>query len=234
MNEATGFRHELKFLCSDACLRHLSEALSAVLETDEHQKGLSYHIRSLYFDTSDDRFLCESLDGQRKRFKYRIRGYDTEKDKLKLEKKVSLDGLKRKKFVWINENQARALSGDKVSVFEGDALLTEIGCLKNTEGLSPKIVIDYDRTAFAEKFLNIRVTLDTHITASADGRAFFSNARDGLPVLPGKKGILEVKFDTVLPAYLVSILRMEDLRQTSFSKYVNGRLTCKNQSFEMI
>ena len=44
------FRHELKFLVSDADLEIVRYRLKAFMKTDKHQQDNSYMVRSLYFD----------------------------------------------------------------------------------------------------------------------------------------------------------------------------------------
>ena len=215
-------RHEQKYICSSAQIKHLFEALSAILPTDKHQNGL-YHIKSLYFDTKDDRFLQESLDGVTERSKYRLRRYD--KENIKFECKSSFFQLKRKRFVWLPQKEAEIMAHNRdTKTFFDIPLINEFYCLKKNELIQPKIIIDYDRAAFVHEGLNVRITLDQKIISSADVNSFMDDNISGKKILPNDAGILEVKFDDILPTYIVQILGLEDLEQTTFSKYVMGCL----------
>jgi len=218
------YRHEQKYICSFGQMMHLYEVMSAILPADAHQNG-SYHIKSLYFDTEKNRFLQESLDGVSERSKYRLRRYDEEKEKIKFECKSSYFQLKQKRFDWLSKKEAEnMLCSQDCENFLNRLLLKEFYCLKKTEKLSPKIIIDYDRTAFVHKGLNVRITLDQNITVSQKPEQFLNDNTYGKNILSDNAGILEVKFDDILPPYIVQVLGLEDLEQTAFSKYVMGRL----------
>lgn len=218
------YRHEQKYICSSSQIKHLHNVLQTFLPVDSHQNG-TYHIKSLYFDTIDNRCLQESLDGVAKRSKYRLRYYDKQIQKVKFECKSSLFSLKQKRFVWLNQKQAESvLSASDDSVFFSAPLLNEFYCLKKTEDMRPKIIVDYNRTAFVLENLNVRITLDQNITCSLDTKSFLSNTTSGKNILPDNVSVLEVKFDDILPRYITEILSVENLEQTAFSKYVQACL----------
>ena len=222
-------RHELKYLCSYGQIECLKRALSAWLSLDEHHMtGESYHVKSLYFDVGSDRFLLDSLNGVPNRKKYRLRRYNLETEKIKLELKSSIDHLKSKKHIWLDREKALDLISDpiKLPVLK-DPLLEEFYYLKKTEKLAPKIVVEYDRTAFVDDKLHIRITFDKNILATESVASFFDNSLSSLPLLEKEIGVLEVKFNSVFPAYLKKILNQADLTQVSFSKYEHGRLIYK-------
>ena len=224
---STQYRHEQKYICSAIQIKHLLGVLSVILPKDIHQNGV-YHVKSLYFDTKEDRFLEESLDGVKKRSKYRLRRYDQDKKNVKFECKSSLLQLKQKRFVWLTPKELEmVLSGKVDKIVFDNPLLSEFYCLRKTEQLESKLVIDYDRIAFVQKDLNVRVTLDQKIICSDNVDSFLDNKISGGTILPNNAGILEVKFDDVLPTYIIQILGLEDLEQTAFSKYVMGRLAYK-------
>lgn len=223
------FRHELKYLCSGAQMDHLQHLLSGLLIPDSNQIGNAYRITSLYFDTESDRFLAESLNGNPERKKYRLRRYNSEINKIKFEQKSSFYNLKNKKFIWGNKTMAYNLLSDTEEIpFSDNRLLEEFYCLKKIERVTPKIVISYDRTAFTDLTLDIRITLDKNISYSNHIESFFDNSTINQNFLFNQDvGILEVKYDSFLPDYVQSILKKEDLTQTSFSKYVNCRTADK-------
>jgi hypothetical protein len=48
------------------------------------------------------------------------------------------------------------------------------------------------------------------------------------PVLPAGQHVLEVKYDGILPGFLVKAMDMGDLQRTSFSKYTYSRIVNDN------
>ena len=57
---ADGFRNEHKYICSSAELAELQVRLTALLMPDPHSGADGrYRVRSLYFDTYDDRLVRE-------------------------------------------------------------------------------------------------------------------------------------------------------------------------------
>ena len=80
-------RSEYKYLLplKDAC--ELQHKLELLLQRDAHCLQAPYRIRSLYFDTPDNRDYHENLAGLECRRKIRLRTYDPGADTCKLELK---------------------------------------------------------------------------------------------------------------------------------------------------
>ena len=69
------FRHEVKHEISNHDMLILRQRLRAIMKPDCHAVNGQYEIRSLYFDSPNDKALREKLDGVMTREKYRIRLY---------------------------------------------------------------------------------------------------------------------------------------------------------------
>ena len=69
------------------------QRLGVIAQPDPHAQGGRYLVRSLYFDTPEDRALLEKLNGVSRREKFRIRLYNGDPDTLHLEKKYKQAGL---------------------------------------------------------------------------------------------------------------------------------------------
>ena len=67
------YRHEWKHEINYADRLALLPRLSAVMKRDSHAIDGVYRIRSLYFDTPEDKALREKIDGVNAREKFRIR-----------------------------------------------------------------------------------------------------------------------------------------------------------------
>lgn len=216
-------RHEEKYICSESQLLLIEHRLKNILSYDANTKDDSYLIRSLYLDTIDDRFYNESLNGLRKRRKFRIRYYDFQQDFIRLERKDTIGNLKSKTSVVCSyEDVAEFI---KTGYFkDGDnPLLKEVHMLNVSEGLKPIAVIDYNRTAFTYELGNIRITFDRNISCSYHTDGMFDEKLVRIPVMPQGKHVLEVKYDGILPGYIAGVLEIGSLERISFSKYVYAR-----------
>ena len=87
------FRHEVKHEVSNLDLLVLRQRLRTVMTPDRHAVNGAYKIRSVYFDSFDDKALREKLDGVMIREKYRLRLYNDEPATLHLERKYKCGGV---------------------------------------------------------------------------------------------------------------------------------------------
>ena len=117
------------------------------------------------------------------------------------------------------------MRGDAAAVFWGteNALLRRFCTDMMTRRFTPKVIVDYERTAFVEPCTNIRITLDRNISASGELGAFLRGDYLCHPLQGRQCHILEVKFDDILPGYIRGLVHSRDFQQTTFSKYYLGR-----------
>ena len=87
----------------------------------------------------------------------------------------------------------------------------------------PKVIIDYERVAFVEEIVNVRITFDMKISASYDLEHFLDGEYERIYLNQSGINLLEVKFDDILPSYIRKIIESYGFKQTSFSKYYYGR-----------
>ena len=225
-------RHEEKYLCSESYLRILESRLQGFLSPDSNQDELGYEIRSLYFDTATERLYEEGLAGLEHRNKYRMRIYNGDSDVIKLEKKTSIRNLKKKDTIRVEKNYVDSvLFGNEVEEvlkYEDGSLMQEFTLLRKIELLRPKVIVSYQRKAFVSDIGNIRITLDENIRATDKVEGFFEKDTTYFPILPAGIHLLEVKYDGILPGYLVRLINFANLERTSFSKYVLSMDMMKN------
>lgn len=197
------------------------------MEQDIHS-GLDgkYAVHSLYFDDYQDSCAADNDAGVSKRAKYRIRYYGDHSDSLQLERKEKLHGRCHKETCSLTVDQYHMiLNGDAHELFwnTDQSLLRQFCTLCMTKRTVPRIMIDYERTAYVEKISNVRITLDENISASWDWQQFLTGDYLRYPIQDRGQHVLEVKFDEILPAYIPRIINGRELIQTSFSKYYLGR-----------
>ena len=216
-------RHEEKFICSEKQLTLIKSRLQTILPLDVNQEGEDYQIRSLYFDTFDDRLLRESVDGVKRRHKYRIRFYNMQTSFFRMERKDTDGSLKQKQSAVLTHDQVSDVLEGKGFSDSNTELLREVYLLQQTEGLRPVTIVDYRRTAFTYPTGNIRITFDRNISCTPRIEEFLNPHSLLFPVMPYGKHILEVKYDGILPGYIAAALDIGSLTQVSFSKYAYAR-----------
>ena len=220
------YRHELKYLVSDAQLAILRARLTPLMKLDSHQPDpRGYLIRSLYFDDIDNRFLQENMYGLDDRVKFRVRIYDCSDETIHLETKFKYRNLTRKAMCSISRAQCDDLIAGKPPVFSKDLPkpLRHLYLEMASSLLRPRIIVEYQRVAFVEPIGNVRVTFDRNIASSTALTRFFDSKLPLVPLLPPGQHILEVKYDELIPDYLVQTMDLGDLSQNTFSKYAMCR-----------
>lgn len=90
--------------------------------------------------------------------------------------------------------------------------------------MHPAVIVEYDRTPFVYRYGNVRVTFDRNISSSQDFEHFFCPHIHRRPIMPAGMHLMEVKFDEFLPDVIYRALQLEQLRQTTFSKYYLCRI----------
>lgn len=219
------FRHEWKIEINAADLLALRSRLRVLMEPDAHAADGRYRIRSLYFDDPTDRALREKIDGVNRREKFRIRYYNGDTGFINLEKKSKLNGLCRKQAVRLTAEQAQEIADGSIPQIRQNAppLLQEFCYKMKTEGLRPKVVVDYTWESFVYRPGNVRVTFDYNIRTGLRCTDFLN--ADLVTVPAGDSPILmEVKWDAFLPDVIRDAVQMTGRRASAFSKYAQCRI----------
>ena len=209
----------------------LAGRLKNVMSQDIHQEGDCYEIRSLYFDDLWDRCLDENEAGVDRREKYRIRIYDPRSDVIHLEIKEKNRGLTKKRACDLSREECLAImEGELPLNIDGRAPINSLQLQMRCNGMEPKVIIAYERTAFVHPSGNVRITFDRNIMASSCREDFLEDRVSGMvPVLPAGMHVLEVKYDEFLPDTIAQQLEIGKLRKTAFSKYYLGRLAVRGE-----
>lgn len=217
------YRHELKFLCEESKLRILEEKIRHICRPDPHVgSDGKYVIRSLYFDTWDDRCFFENEAGVDCRKKYRIRLYNGNAEPVCLECKEALRGLKHKDVCLLTKEQCRQLMLRQPvrETLPEQELLRRFLAARSTQILLPKVIVEYTRTPYIYAVGNVRITFDRYIRSSSAVADFLKPRIPGRDIMAQDMHILEVKYDGMLPGAVRELLTAgQELMQTSFSKY---------------
>lgn len=219
------FRHEMKYLVSDAMLATLKSRLRGIMSPDPHTgPDGTYIIRSLYFDDIDDTAFYDNQGGSSRREKYRIRIYNGSMERISLEKKSKVYDKIRKVACTLTREQYEMLTdsgADKTVRDEYPELLQKAVALYQERRLEPKVIVEYERTPFVYRNGNVRITFDRNLTSSYMLDRFTDSNPHmcGRPVMPTGYHLLEVKYDEFLPDHIYRSIAMPGLQLTSYSKY---------------
>lgn len=219
------FRHELKHEITVQDMISIRQRLRAIAIPDPHAIDGKYLIRSLYFDTPEDKALLEKQSGISRRQKFRIRYYNFDKSVIHLEKKSKVAGLGTKVSASLTEEQAqKIITGDIAWMKDYDnELIRELYSRMVSERLGPKTIVDYTREPFIYGPGNVRVTLDYNIRSGLGSVDFLNEDCVTIPAAFGVC-ILEVKWDNYLPEIIRDAVQLPHARTGSFSKYEACRL----------
>lgn len=227
LNQEPRFRRELKHMINGQDYQILRERFKRIAKPDSHAgPDGKYQIRSLYFDTPDDKALREKLDGVNEREKFRIRYYNFDDSYIRLEKKSKRDGVGNKQTARLTREQCEALVRGETEwmLTSGDALLTELYGKMKFQQLRPRTIVDYTREAYLYRAGNVRVTIDSGIRTGLWDTRLFERDLPTIPTGHPDKMILEVKFDDFLPDVIRDLIQLGERRNHAFSKYAVCRM----------
>lgn len=231
MNEV--LRQEKKFLISLEQMYRHSHHLSQIMHEDPHNGAEGYRIRSLYFDTLEDRDFEEKEEGIELRRKIRLRNYDPSADFAILEMKQKQGALQKKRSLRMSREDALALTRRDYGVLlkYKEPFAAECFGLMNSWCYIPKTVVEYKRRAFIAKENKIRVTFDHHLIATESNFNIFDEQLLMNTVLDPYLAVLEVKYNGFLLSYIKDMLRECESSETSVSKYCLARSISKHYIF---
>jgi hypothetical protein len=221
------YRTEIKHIITTSDAIIIRNKLNNVVKLDPNSReDYKYHIRSLYFDTAEDKAVYEKLDGVPFREKFRIRLYNHNHQFIRLEKKSKNNGAASKLGATLTKEEVLSiLSGDIDFLFNSNqTLLREFYLKLRTERLLPKIIVDYSREAYFCSWGNVRVTIDSQIKSSNEINDFFNPDLINIYSMNPDICVLEVKYNQFLPDYVQDLIQLNNCSASAVSKYV----ICRN------
>ena len=226
MNEV--LRQERKFLISLSQRTRFAGQLDALLHQDQHNTDLlqgGYRVRSLYFDTLNDRDFYAKIDGVEQRRKLRLRIYHPEDETAFLEMKQKQGANQLKRSLPVSREDAEQLiqGNYKPLLHYREDFAAECYAILNREHYRPKTVVEYRRKAYVLPENSIRITLDSDIQANEFRYDIFDPQLALAPALDPWKTILEVKYNHFLLTYVRDIIRSCNQSELSVSKYCMAR-----------
>ncbi len=223
MNEV--LRQEKKYLLSIVDGQLLCARLRGCMLEDRHNGAQGYRIRSLYFDSLNDKDFADKLDGVELRRKIRLRVYSPDADSAKLEMKQKEGAYQKKRSLRVaREDVLRLTQGDYSPLLRySEPFAAECYGLMHRLCYRPKAVVEYRRMAFIARENQIRITLDSQITATESCYDIFSPELLQYPVMDPFNAVLEVKYNGFLLSYIKSLVSAANRSELSVSKYCLAR-----------
>ena len=209
-------RHEHKIVISRAQYFVLSARMRALLEPDPHMPSEEgYLISSLYFDDMQNSAYYEKLSGSADRKKYRMRIYNGDLSRVRLECKQKISDRIEKRSAPLNETDYHAIVRGDMSVLSDkeDALCREMYGLCTSRLMRPRVVVSYLREAYLHPLSNTRITFDKQLRAGWTEQSMRHIMTDDMPVFPTGEYpypdavILEIKYDEYIPKFVTDALR---------------------------
>ena len=224
-------RFELKYLITEETALMVRDFVRSYLDFDEYSVGkpnYSYPVHSLYLDSDDLKLYWGTINGDKNRYKLRLRYYSTHPDA-----PVFFE-IKRRKNNTI-EKQRGGVRQEYVSrILHGYLPEMEHLVSKNPNGLvalqrfcemthhlhaKPKVHIYYMREAYVSDDDNVRVTIDRKVYGEANlDYTIKTEMRD--PALSfANQVILELKFTNRFPDWFRELARIFGVMQCGAAKY---------------
>ncbi len=228
-------RLECKYLISERQALLVREFVRTHLELDEYgvnQPDCSYTIHSLYLDSDDLRTYWDTINGNKNRFKLRIRYYSAEPDApvfFEIKRRVN-DAILKQRGGVRREAVPLLLAGQLpgpehlLSPQPKQLAAVQRFCqLMLDLRATPKAHVCYRREAWLSPLDNsARVTFDRNVLVAPE----FSARLDlelNRPVRPfAPEVILELKFTSRFPRWFQELVETFGLFRTSAAKYVDG------------
>ncbi len=231
-------RREYKYLIDSTTAAGIRAAIQPFCEIDPWAAGnpsRCYTIDSLYFDTTDLSLFWANDHEQVDRFKMRVRGYPhAPNSPVFLEVKRRVNDMILKSRGKASRAQWAGMLADPAAAIPAEIVGKDRGAverflaLARTLHVRPYTLVRYQREPYFSRIDDYaRVTFDTEIRAQATDRLSFEPTPRGWRALDdavtqrmmASMIVLELKFTTQVPLWLVNLVRRFGLQRMSFSKY---------------
>jgi VTC domain len=227
-------RFELKYLVHEQTALQIRDFVRCYLEMDEYSVGrpnYSYPVHSLYLDSDDLKLYWRTINGDKNRFKLRLRFYGTRPNApvfFEIKRRMNNCILKQRGGVR-QENVDLLLSGHLpagnhlVSDNPKQLVALQRFChlLEGVQG-KPKVHIFYLREAYVSDDDQVRVTLDREVKAEPNLTTALKTEMTKPVTSFNGQVILELKFTNRYPDWFRELVRVFHVTQCGAAKYVES------------
>jgi len=228
-------RFEQKYMLNENQAVALRPFLLAQMELDENGVGkpdFSYPVHSLYLDSSALATFWSTINGDKNRYKLRLRFYNEHPDSpvfFEIKRRVNNCILKQRAGVRkeaVPSLLAGQLPGPEHLLRDDPKSLVAIqNFVKLADGLQarPLAHVAYLREAYVDPVSDsVRVTLDRAVRTEARHSPVFSTAMQNPSQPFGDRVILELKFTDRFPDWCHRLVQRFGLMQCGAAKYCEG------------
>jgi hypothetical protein len=228
-------RFELKYLVKEDVALTVRNFVASYLSIDEYgatQPNLSYAVHSLYLDSDDLTTYWHTINGNKNRYKLRLRFYDncpTAPVYFEIKRRMNDAILKQRGAVrreavdWILAGHlpepAHLVSSDPRQL----VALQRFSQILNQIHARPKAHVYYLREAWISSDNNsVRVTMDRDVQCDPEPTARLTAEMKNPVSVFGRNVVLELKFTGRYPDWFREMVRVVGLAQCSAAKYADG------------
>lgn len=227
-------RFEMKYLITEETALLVRDFVRSYLDFDEYSVGrpnYSYPVHSLYLDSDDLTLYWQTINGDKNRYKLRLRYYSTNPDTpVFFEIKRRVNSCIMKQRGGVRQNAVAGLlngqlPGPEHLVSSNPKQLVAVQRFLHLAGqirAKPKVHIFYMREAYVSDNDQVRVTIDRAVqgepnldssvkTDMHDPKGSFQN-----------QVILELKFTNRFPEWFKELVRIFGVMQCGAAKYVSS------------
>lgn len=228
-------RFELKYNINENQALAVRNFVSSYLEIDEYGAtlpNLSYPVHSLYLDSPDLKLYRSTINGDKNRFKLRLRFYaDRPEAPVFFEIKKRTNNTISKQRGGVKREAVRPLLNGHLPAFnhlvsqEPKQLVAVQNFCRLMTNLNarPTAHIFYVREAWISRHDNsVRVTMDRQVQVDPEPSARLEANMMRPSLVFGNRVILELKFTTRFPDWFKELVRIFGLMQCGAAKYVDG------------
>jgi hypothetical protein len=236
-------RWELKYIVPEETALAVREFVRAYLILDEYGVGrpnLSYSIHNLYLDSDDLAIYWGTINGDKNRYKLRIRFYeDNSKAPIFFEIKRRMNDAIIKQRGGVKRPAVEAVLAGQLpapdELVSGDArqlvAIQRFVQLMIRDRAAPTAHVFYEREAWISPTDNsVRVTMDRNVLIAPEFGMRFSAEMDNPIYVFNPAVVLELKFTGRYPGWFNTLVSALNLRQGSASKYADG-IAKRGESF---
>ncbi len=228
-------RFELKYVVPEDVAVGVRNFVQSYLFLDEYgatRPDLSYPVHSLYLDSEDLRLYRSTINGDKNRYKMRLRYYeDGDNSPVFFEIKRRNDNSISKLRGRVRREAVDYLLAGQLPEYDdlcgGDA--EELAAIHEFHRrmmdiqASPKAHVAYLREAWTTEHSNaIRVTMDRRVSSEPEYEFRLKTEQQDPLLVFGDDVVLELKFTDRFPNWMRELVRVFGLRQRSAGKYVDG------------
>lgn len=224
-------RFELKYLITEETALLVRDFVRSYLDFDEYSVGkpnYSYPVHSLYLDSDTLQLYWETINGNKNRYKLRLRYYSTSADSpvfFEIKRRVNNCIMKQRGGVR-QESVPLLLQGHLpqpehlVSKAPNQLVALQNFChLSHLIQAKPKVHIYYMREAYVSDDDQVRVTIDRKVYGEANlGYSIKTEMHDPALSFPNQV-ILELKFTNRFPDWFRELVRVFSVMQCGAAKY---------------